>query len=130
MQTRAWQRGFTLVEVLVALVVAMVVLLPLQSLFSLGLRAGALAENTSRALLLAESGLELYRARLHLVPGEDIEQIDSRYERRFKVQLWDFLPQPQDASLRPYLVTVSVLWSEGPRQRNITLSALMSGAAE
>lgn len=130
MQARARQRGFTLVEVLVALAVAMAVLLPLQSLFSLGLRAGSLAENNSRALLLAESGIDLYRARPHLAPGEDVERIDDRYERRTSVQLWDALPQPPDASLRPYLVTVSVIWSDGPRQRDVTLSTLMLGPAE
>lgn len=123
--TDARSSGFTLVEILVALAVAMVVLIPLQALFSLGLRAGSLATDSSRALLLAEAGLELHAGRIDLAAGEEAERLDSRFERRSTVQPRpDLLPAGSGQALA-YEVSVSVIWQDGRRQRNVTLSTLM-----
>ena len=78
--------GFSLIEVLVAFVILALTLSVIMRIFSGGLRNVALAEDYSRAALLAESRL----AELSVQPleGEAGGEFDGKYRWRSTVRPW------------------------------------------
>ena len=106
--------GFTLLEVLVALVIFALVFGVLAQIFQTGLHQSRVAEAASAATLLARSQLARVGIDVPLAPGEyDGETADGL--------LWHIVIEiaeapAEDQSLVPYLVQASVAW-ERPRAR-------------
>jgi general secretion pathway protein I len=121
--------GFTLIEILVAFAVAILVLGVVYRSFSTGLGSASAAEDYSRAVLLAESGLELFGTAEALVSGDRDELIDGRFERRASIRLRpDLMPAASaKPDLVPYEIEVSVTWRPGRRPRSISLSTIRLG---
>jgi general secretion pathway protein I len=126
------EAGFTLIEIVVAFAAAALLLGALYQIFSVGLRSGATAEHYGRAVLLAETALEVTGTVVELAGHDEREQIDGRYERHIRVlPRPDLSPPERDAAgLMLYEIEVSVTWREGPRSRSVTLSSLRAGAAQ
>jgi prepilin-type N-terminal cleavage/methylation domain-containing protein len=109
--SRRGANGFTLIEVLVALVILGLVLGACYRLLSTGLKSVAEADGLIRAVLVAESlladasqrtdprdaqsdlALDGYRCSVAVVPYDDAE-----------------MPAPEETHLRLYRVTVTVEW--------------------
>lgn len=120
------QAGFTLIEILVAFTVAALLLGAIYEIFSSGMRAAALGQRMSEALLLAQSSLDAVSG-VPVAPGQTTEQIDS-YERVTDVQARpDLLPASAQISVIPYEIIVQVTWQDGVRQRAVALSTLWMG---
>ncbi len=122
--------GFSLLEVLVAFSVLAVTLGVLLQIFSSGLRRAQLAEEYSYAVLVAQS--ELSKVRTEGLPGigTHVNTIDRRYRSRLQVALYEG-PDGEElaaaaplAPLRPYQVTVEVIWGERERQRSVALTTV------
>lgn len=127
MRRRERERGFTLIEVLVALVILGLVMGACYRLLSTGMRSITEADGLFRAVLLAESaaaevGLRVdpraaagersadgYRLSVAVVPYDDPE-----------------VPAAAETGLRLYRVTVTVAWSG---QRSYRLATLALGPA-
>jgi general secretion pathway protein I len=117
--------GFTLVEILVAFAVAVLLLGMLYRVFSTGLQSGSVAEDYSRAVLIAESGLEALGALEALAPGESNDQVENRFERHVRVRLRpDLAPAEDYPDLVLYEVEVTVTWRAGRHPRSVSLSTV------
>ncbi len=127
MSRRQGAEGFTLVEVLVALVILGLVLGACYRLLSTGLKSIAEADGSLRAVLVAESvladasqrddprdaandlAIDGYRCNVAVVPYDDAE-----------------MPGPEETHLRLYRVTVTVEWG---LRRSYELATLALGPA-
>lgn len=130
---KAAERGFTLVEVLVALAVLLAVLAPLYDLFALGARAGDRAQDQGRALLAAQSFMDTLLADPALAEGERAGDGEDGLSRRATVRTRPDLAPPGGTGmgLLPLEVTVEVAWTEAGRTRQLSLTGLtLRGAPE
>ena len=113
--------GFTLIEVLVAVAIAGLLLIPLFHVFSANINRSAQADASIEATLIAESMLETLGARLPLAPGESVADED-RFAIVASVQPYTGAnAPPADRYVIPYELSVNVSWQEGRRKRSITL---------
>lgn len=118
-------RGFTLLEVLVALTILSISLGVLMQVFGGGLRSAVLAEEYSQAALHAESLLTALGVENPLTAGSDGGRIDDRYSWRSTVEpfvLEDV--EINEAEAQAYRVVLEVSWDEGERTRSVVLETL------
>lgn len=126
------QRGFTLIEILVAFMILALSLTVIFRIFSGGLRNVALSEDYARAVLVAESKLSAIGVSEPLEAGVTSGEWNARF--RWERVVEDYLPWEQDkelaAPLLAYRVTVNVDWEHAGRTRQITLSSVRLKQAE
>jgi len=117
--------GFTLIEVLVALLVLVLVLPPLLRIFSQGLTTTYASGDYAEAATVAESLLARAGATTPLVPGQDRGTQAGRYDWTLTIR-----PYTGDetvdarAPLALMEVVADVSWSRGPFSRSLTLKTL------
>ncbi len=130
------QRGFSLIEVLVAFVILALVATALFRLFSSSLTNAAVAEEWSRALQVAESRLSIAAAMQPLKEStERGSENGGRVQWETRVAPYtvpDADPDLERASeglaMRLYKVTVDVRYASGDgRERTMSLSTLRLG---
>ncbi len=125
---RAGLRGFTLLEILVALSILAVALGAILQSFSSGLRSLGAAEAHALALMHARSQLAKVGPLIPLAPGE---QSGTAGEYEWSVSVRRFAPpdgEPAlDPALVPYQLDVTVTWPGGGR---VGLTTIRVGAAE
>ena len=122
---RFWAAGFTLLEVMVALAVVAVALVPLLRLHLLSLDATARAQDLTRAIFLAQETL----ATVPAFPEAREEQgtFESPDLHRFRWQTvvtedeLILTSSAQPIALRHIAVTIS--WLDGQRERHYTLES-------
>ena len=125
--------GFSLLEVLVAFVILALALSVIMQIFSGGLRNAALADDYSRAVLLAESRL----AELSVQPleGETRGEFDGKYSWRSTIHPWiddagTLGAGAQTLPVRLMEIKVVVAWGEeGGKPREIDLNTLQLAPA-
>jgi prepilin-type N-terminal cleavage/methylation domain-containing protein len=122
------ERGFTLVEILVALTIAALVLLPLLRGFSAALDGAADSEAYEQAVVVAESALETMGTTVPLADGQDFERQDGRFRIAAAIRRHDV----GDATgyVVPYELSVVVSWGDGRRSRRVALQTLRLGAQQ
>jgi general secretion pathway protein I len=116
-------RGFTLIEVVVALVVLTLALGALLELFSAGIRATAAAEDRTLAVLLAQSRLAAIGVETPLESGVADGAFDDRFRWRAVIAPLEEpgLPAEEDAGFTLYRVQVTVSWGRPPAGGSVTL---------
>ena len=112
MTTRDGKRGWTLVEVLVAMSLLALMSMAASQLLVGALRARERAEVRLRAVLLAAQAIELLRA--GHIPGE----VGDPYRRSAEINPW-----PGLAGLRR--VEVVVLWKADASEHSVRLATLL-----
>ncbi|MGD8999178.1 MAG: prepilin-type N-terminal cleavage/methylation domain-containing protein [Granulosicoccaceae bacterium] len=119
-------RGFSLLEVLVAFSILTLALGVLFSLFSTGLRNTSVAREHSHAIALAESRLAEIGAVEPLETGEWEGDFDDQYRWRIQVTdyPWNNEPAATLPPVVPYQVTVEVTWASLYRERSVALTTL------
>ncbi len=118
--------GFTLVEMLVAFTVAVLLLGAVYRVFSAGLRAEGSAESYGKAVLIAQSSLDTLW--LGPVAEGDVSDRVGGYARHVRVKRRsDLTGSDQRRPLAAYEIGVDVLWRDGLRQRQVSLSAIRLG---
>jgi len=124
--SHADQRGFTLIEVLVAFVILALALTVLMRIFSGGLRNVALAEDYARAVLVAEAQLAAAGVSEPLEPGETNGAWQERFRWRRVIDTYQPWQDGAHAQLpvTAYWVTVQVDWEHAGRSRQVSLRSL------
>lgn len=116
-------RGFTLIEVLVALAILAIAAVPLFQVFTTGLRSVDVSDRASQALAIAESAL----ARADAEGGW---RSGTRSGRAGDGFAWDIVvvpasvERPRDAAGRLYAVTARVRWQARTGERAVELQTL------
>lgn len=125
MNSRATQRGFTLLEVLVAFAVLSMLLGTLLSLNARALETTARASDRQLALALAQSALDRVLAERELRPGRWQGHFeDSRFDWQLEVSRFEFPDQEAAQSVDvpvPHLIEIRVHWDE---EHRLVLSTL------
>lgn len=125
--------GFTLIEVVVALVILTVALGALLQLFQTGMRSGGVAEDRVFATLLAQSRLAALGIESPLELGEISGEVDDRFRWSAQIdpyrdaQMADPSDDPRAVRTVPYQVTVTVFWgpeNENSAARSVSLTSL------
>lgn len=121
------QRGYSLLEVLVAFTILALAVGTILSLFATGLRNTAVASDYARALTLAESQLAYYQ-------GIDAQQLESgESDGVAEGFAWHSRISPYDEvatggrSTRLYRIDVDVDWGNDGKRRSVQLSTLRIG---
>ena len=120
------QKGFSLLEVLVAFAILAMTLGVLLQVFSAGLRNAAVSEDYTYAILHAESLLAVLGAEEPLNVGVTEGELDDKFSWRNTVTLYteDDLPVDESSQAIPYRVQVEVFWQGGKEMRSVMLETL------
>jgi general secretion pathway protein I len=126
--------GFTLLEVLVALVVAGLAMSAIVGVFGNSLAGHAVVSDAETALALAEEKLALAGAAAPLRPGSDKGVFADRFAWQTTVSRYadggDGKQTGQPKASEPlYRIAVDVAWQDGRRSRQLALSTLRLGAS-
>jgi prepilin-type N-terminal cleavage/methylation domain-containing protein len=126
--------GFTLLEVLVALVVAGLAMSAIVGVFGNSLAGNAVVSDAETALALAEERLALASAVAALRPGVDKGVFAGRFAWQTTVSRYvdggdsKQTGQPNATELL-YRIAVDIVWQDGRRSRQLALSTLRLEAA-
>jgi prepilin-type N-terminal cleavage/methylation domain-containing protein len=124
------ERGFTLIEVLVATAVTALILLPLLRSFSAGLTAKSRSGSLTDATLVAESAMETIGATVSFDQPSSFDRQDGRYH--VSTEVHPYGSSDSGGSLRlpliPYEIVVTVAWNEGAETRSLALRTLRLGS--
>jgi general secretion pathway protein I len=118
--------GFTLLEVLVALVCFALVFGILAQIMRTGLRQSASAETATIATLVARSQLARVGAELPLEIGEVEGEVDGM---RWRTTIRLAEGPSEDVDIGTYRVDVTVAWGPPEEARDLTLTTLELGPA-
>lgn len=117
------QRGFTLIEVLVAFAVLAMLLGAIYQTFSSGLNASARAERRAVAALHAQSVLAALGSGEPISQGEATGELDGGYRWQTSVRLLE--SAGETARLDAFEVIVTVSWEASlGRQGSVSLNTL------
>jgi general secretion pathway protein I len=116
--------GFTLLEVLVALVIFALAFGVLAQIMQTGLRQSGAARSIAAATLLAQSELARVGPEIPLQPGRVDGETEDGVHWRTEVELIDWPSEHQ--SLATYEVQVTVTWGPAPADQ-LTLTTLRIG---
>jgi general secretion pathway protein I len=121
---RGSNNGFTLLEILVALVIFALAFGVLAQIIQTGLRQSAGARSLNAATLLAQSELARVGVEVPLRAGPTDGETESGMRWHTEVEL---IEQPsEDQSLATYQVQVTVTWGPSPTEQ-LTLTTLRAG---
>ena len=125
------QRGFTLLEVLVAFVILALSIGVIMTVFSSSLARGKESETRTVAALLAQSKLAAVGIEEPLSPGVREGRFDDTFAWRAAVEPYsDGLMADLPGGLIAYRVTVTVSWRARNAWRQVSLATLRLAAPE
>lgn len=111
-------RGFSLLEVMVALAILGIALVAIFQSFSLNLRSTLKAEDYSKAIFYARSMLDEAYSLVDPSDAADSKEYENRYEVTRQVGLKS---ESEDGKIKLYEITVAVFW---PPSGNFRISGL------
>ena len=125
MTGRVGQRGFSLLEVLVAFAILSVSLGVLLQVFATGLRNAGVADDYTQATLYAESILAAYGREGPLSEGVREGSINDRFSWRGTVSAYaEDMPDPEKTRMRAWRVNVEVFWRGLTQTRSVVLDTV------
>lgn len=122
-------RGFTLIEILIAFAIAAILLIPLLRSFATGATSSARSDAYTEATLIAQSTLAGLGREIALVAGGGINRHEGPYHITVSVSQRGLSSPSKDAGPRliPYAVVVKVRWRAAGKNRSVTLQTLRFG---
>lgn len=125
-RTGGGERGFSLLEILVAFAVLALTLGVLLRIFGGGVRSVALADEHAQAVLFAQSLLDQVGLETPVIPGETRGELDETYRWVLRIQPFvaEGMPLPENMPAKPYWVEAQVEWGEDNDYHEFTLGTL------
>lgn len=121
------RRGFTLIEMLIAITIAALLLTAVMRFFSIGLASTMRADSYAQATLLAQSKLEAMGG-LILTTLQEASGSDGAFQWQTRIHRYGGAqPGQRSISLVPYEVAVSVAWREAGHERSLSLRTIRLG---
>jgi prepilin-type N-terminal cleavage/methylation domain-containing protein len=124
MRHRIDAAGFTLIEMLVAITLMALLLLPLMRSFSSGLLVRSRSDILTEATIIAETELETAAANPVFSGETSSDRSQGRYSVRTSVAPYAIGTFDDRMAVRPYEIRVTVSWPEGARTRSVALQML------
>ncbi|SMF96957.1 general secretion pathway protein I [Methylomagnum ishizawai] len=124
MRIERGQRGFSLIEILVAFSIMALTLGVLLRIFGGAGRIAATADEYSRAIVVAESMFAGLGIETPLEPGETQGEIGEAYHWTLKVEPYPFEGENVNIGFKPYWVTLSIEWGDENDPRAFDLTTL------
>lgn len=126
------QQGFTILEVLVAFLLAAMLLAVILSGFSTGLSGLSRTGKNTQAALIAESRLAELGTVLALEVGEysgeaEDSLISYRWQMRVQPFDWGYAPELREQGLEMYKIDVQVFWPARLGEHQYQLTSLRTG---
>jgi len=122
------KRGFTLIEVLVAISILGIGLTVILQLFSGGLKSAKISEEYTKALWYGKSKMEEMIATKDFSEGEKEGTIDNYYSWKSEVKMANpTLGLKEEEAKFPvdlYRIVVKITWTSGAGQRTLEIESL------
>jgi len=129
MVERCGHKGFTLIEVLTAMMILTISMVTIFHLFSDGLRAAKISNGYTRAIFHARAKMEEVLLADRLREGESDGVIEPGYRWHLSI-----VPMEEDLdsnnddvnpSTKLFRISVDVIWDNGGHEKNFSLSTLL-----
>jgi general secretion pathway protein I len=127
---RDGQRGFTLIEIVVALLVLSIASAVIFEGFSVGFRNARTADDFAHAVLIAQAKLAPNGVSDPLSAGVRSGEESDKYAWTVTVEPIEVASDDgaTPSELQPFLIGVDVVWRDGRTERTVSLSTLLLGA--
>jgi general secretion pathway protein I len=120
-------KGFTLLEVLVAVAILGVGLTIIIELFSGGLRLGRTSEEYTRAVNYARLKMEEMAVKPTIKEGSEEGEFDETFRWQVEVKKVNLLPVENKPDFKPpaqfFQVQISVIWKSGSKERSTRIES-------
>ena len=120
-------KGFTLIEVVIALAILGIGLTVLMELFSGGLRLGRVSEEYTKAMNYVSLKMEEIANQKTLEEGENEGEFDKTFRWKAGIEKKDILVGEQSTEFKPpvelYHIRVSVFWQSGSKERSASVES-------
>ena len=117
-------QGFTLMEILVALMVLSISMTVILQLFSGGLRSEKMSEDYQQALFYAKEAMEEILLRQELQEGTFSGAFDEKYNWTMEITADKPLGISRIKTLYPFYITMNVNWLPGRGGKHFSLTTL------
>jgi general secretion pathway protein I len=123
------EAGFTLLEVLLAVVILGVSLTSILLQFQTALHAGSISQDRTNAVIYAKEKLESLKIEDELSESSQSGVLESGYEWETEVSLYEYEDQADDISYEDlrhetYKLRATVKWNSGINKRQVELITL------
>jgi len=121
-------RGFTLLEVMVAIAILGIALTCVLQIFSGGLDCAKRSGEYTRAVLYAKAKMEELISRSDLTEGEESGEFDSDYRWHTEIRPAELQCEEhyKNLPIQLYELTVKVSWVSDDKERDVELNTLKS----
>jgi general secretion pathway protein I len=120
-------KGFTLIEVVVALAILGVGLIVIIELFSGGLRLGKTSEEYTKAVEYARMKMEEIAVQRSVEEGIEEGEFDDVFHWRVGAKKMDILPIEKSSDFKPpvdlYQIQVNITWKSGSKERSVGIES-------
>ena len=124
---RNGNKGFTLLEVLTAMMILTISIVVIFELFSGGLRSAKLSDGYTRAIFHARAKMEATLLAERLIEGETEGIVEEDYRWRLSITPME-LEEDSGVLSKPlqtlFQVAVDIIWTDGERERTFTIRTL------
>jgi len=128
--SRRFDRGFTLIEVVIALAILGVGLMVIIELFSGGLRLGRVSAEYTKAVNYARTKIEEVKLKPPTAEGMEEGVFNDTFRWQVEMKKVDILLLEKNPDFKPpvelFQVKVSVLWKSGSKERSISLESFQT----
>jgi len=120
-------KGFTLLEVVIAMAILGMGLAVIMGLFSGGLRLGKTSEEYTKAANYARMKMEEISSQQDIVEGMKEGEFNNEFRWQVNVKKIDILPTEKNPDFKPpvelFQVKVNIVWKSGLKERSTSIES-------